>query len=137
MNNETANKVAEAIENSKNATVYSVAKQTGIPRTSLNRKLVGGTDFTVYEIARIAMALGVDPNDLLPSEFKSKQVAKMSKIAYSLEEATEQVGYSVRTIRYAIKNGDLIAGYANSKPVLSHKALEEWIENLPSESPNS
>ncbi|MGP9528622.1 helix-turn-helix domain-containing protein [Glutamicibacter sp. AOP5-A2-18] len=75
MNNETANKVAEAIENSKNATVYSVAKQTGIPRTSLNRKLVGGTDFTVYEIARIAMALGVDPNDLLPSEFKSKQVA--------------------------------------------------------------
>ncbi|MBF6672466.1 helix-turn-helix domain-containing protein [Glutamicibacter sp. FBE19] len=55
------------------------------------------------------------------------------KIAYNLEEAAEQVGYSVRTIRYAIKNGDLIAGYANSKPIISHKALEEWVDNLPSE----
>lgn len=57
------------------------------------------------------------------------------KIAYNLEEAAAQVGYSTRTIQYAIKNGDLIAGYANSKPIISHKALEEWIESLPTEAP--
>lgn len=77
MNNETAQKVAEAIDSKKpdGATKYNVALKAGIPRTTLDRKLAGGTDFTVYEIARIAMALGVDPNDLLPSEFKAKKAA--------------------------------------------------------------
>ena len=75
MNNETAQKVANAIEKTEGATAYNVALKTGIPRTTLTRKLAGGADFTVYELARIAIALGVDPNDLLPSEFNKKRCA--------------------------------------------------------------
>lgn len=75
MNNETAEKVANAIDSTEDATIYNVALKTGIPRTTLSRKLAGGADFTVYELARIAIALSVDPNDLLPSEFHKKQRA--------------------------------------------------------------
>ncbi|MBB5513426.1 transcriptional regulator with XRE-family HTH domain [Neomicrococcus aestuarii] len=72
MINETAQRVAKAIKKREGATVYGVAKETGIPRTTLIRKLAGGTDFTVYELARIAIALDVDPNSLLPKEFKTE-----------------------------------------------------------------
>lgn len=71
MNTETAQIVSMAIDGVDGATKYSVAKATGIPRTTLERKLKGVGDFTVYEIARIAIALEVDPNELLPSDFKS------------------------------------------------------------------
>lgn len=61
----------------------------------------------------------------------------MSKLAYNLEEAAEQTGYSVRTLQRHIKDGNLIARYANTKCVITHDALTEWLEALPMESPNS
>lgn len=73
--NETAQKIAKAIENHKTETTSSVSLKTGIARTTLNRKLAGGADFGVYEVARIAMALGVDPESFLPKAYKVKAVA--------------------------------------------------------------
>lgn len=61
----------------------------------------------------------------------------MSKIAYNLEEAAEQTGYSVRTLQRHIKDGNLIARYANTKCVIMHDALSGWVEDLPTESPNA
>lgn len=79
MNNETAQKIADAIENHPTETPSSVALKTGIPRTTLGRKLVGGTEFGVYEIARIAIALDCDPEEFLPKEYK--RVTETKKVA--------------------------------------------------------
>ena len=60
----------------------------------------------------------------------------MSKLAYSFEEAAEQTGYSVRTLKNHAANGDLIVRYANSKGVIRHDELKEWLANLPAEAPS-
>jgi len=46
----------------------ALAKATGIPLTTLKRKLDGYSEFTVGEIARLAVALGVAGVELLPPE---------------------------------------------------------------------
>jgi len=59
----------------------------------------------------------------------------MSKLAYSLEEATEATGYSLDTIRKAIRNKDLTVRYANRKPVILAAELTDWLTSLPTEAP--
>lgn len=62
----------QKIEAARVGTEYSrnqLSTRTGIPYTTLTRKLNGISDFTVGEIGRIADALGVPPWDLLPDEF--------------------------------------------------------------------
>jgi len=59
----------------------------------------------------------------------------MSKIAYSIEEAAEAVGYSTDTIRRALRTNDLTAKYVNSKPVILASELTSWLESKPSEPP--
>lgn len=59
----------------------------------------------------------------------------MSKVAYSIEEAAEATGYSTDTIRRALRNSDMTARYANSKPVILATELTEWLEALPTEAP--
>lgn len=56
-----------------------------------------------------------------------------TKLAYSFEEAAEATGYSVATIRTAVRNHDLIARYANSKPVIRTCELDDWLRSLPTE----
>jgi len=55
------------------------------------------------------------------------------KIAFSIEEAAEAVGYSTDTVRRAIRNNDLAVKYANSKPIILATELQAWAEALPSE----
>lgn len=77
MNNEIADKIANAIDRTSGATRASTALASGIARNTFTRKMNGGgVDFTVYEIARIAIALQVDPGELLPKEFASEKVHK-------------------------------------------------------------
>lgn len=59
----------------------------------------------------------------------------MNKLAYTYEEAAAATGYSERVIRNAVRNHELIPSFANSKPVLRKQALEDWLENLPTEKP--
>lgn len=61
----------------------------------------------------------------------------MQKIAYTYEQAADQVGYSERTIRQAVKDGNLIARFANSKGVIEHEELLAWVKALPTEPPRS
>lgn len=58
------------------------------------------------------------------------------KIALTFEEAAEASGYSVDTIRRAVRNNDLIARHANTKPVILVSELTDWLENLPTEAPS-
>lgn len=57
----------------------------------------------------------------------------MDKISYSLEEAAAATGYGETTIKVAIRHGDLVPRYANSKPVIPAGELAAWIESLPTE----
>lgn len=58
------------------------------------------------------------------------------RIAYTFEQAAEQTGYSVRTLKQAVADGNLAARYANSKGVLRHADLETWLDSLPAEAPS-
>ena len=62
----TSEAVAEAIE-SAGQTHLAVAEQTGIPRTTLLRRLTGTSPFTVSELERIAALLSVPVHSLIPS----------------------------------------------------------------------
>lgn len=57
------------------------------------------------------------------------------KIAYTFEEAAEQSGYSVRTLKQQVADGNLAARYANSKGVIRHEDLAAWLDQLPAEAP--
>lgn len=59
----------------------------------------------------------------------------MSKLSFTIEEAAESTGYSTDTIRRAIRNSDLTARYANSKPVILASELSDWLQALPTEAP--
>lgn len=56
-----------------------------------------------------------------------------AKLAYSVDEAAAATGYSSGTIRTAIRRHDLIARYANSKPVILADELLDWLKSLPTE----
>ena len=59
-----------------------------------------------------------------------------AKISYTFEEAAEMVGYSIRTLKQAVADGNLAARYANSKGVLRHEDLDSWIDGLSAEPPS-
>ncbi|MDQ1059114.1 hypothetical protein QFZ23_003015 [Arthrobacter globiformis] len=56
-----------------------------------------------------------------------------SKLAYNLEEAATATGYTVSTLRIAIRRHDLLARYANTKPIILADELQDWLRSLPTE----
>lgn len=50
-------------------TKKQIAEATGIPYTTLGRKLLGTTEFTFTELKMIADALGVAPSTFTPPAF--------------------------------------------------------------------
>ena len=57
------------------------------------------------------------------------------RIAYTFEQAAEQSGYSVRTLKQQVADGNLAARYANTKGVIRHADLDDWLDRLPAEAP--
>ncbi|MFK0042056.1 hypothetical protein ACIQTW_19655 [Paenarthrobacter sp. NPDC090517] len=55
------------------------------------------------------------------------------KLALTFEEAAEACGYSVRTLKYQVAAGNLMARYANSKGVIRVEDLARWLDELPAE----
>lgn len=62
---EVARRVAEAIE-AGGQSQLRIAEATGIPRTTLIRRLSGTSSFTVAELSSIASVLGVDLGAFMP-----------------------------------------------------------------------
>jgi len=58
-----------------------------------------------------------------------------AKLAYTFEEAAEQTGYSVRTLKQQVADGNLLARYANTKGVIRHADLDAWLDGLSAEPP--
>ena len=60
-------------------------------------------------------------------------------IAYNYDDAAAAVGLkSVFTIREAVRRGELIPRYPNSKtPIILHTELLAWAESLPVDKPEA
>lgn len=59
----------------------------------------------------------------------------VEKLALTFEEAAEASGYSIRTLKQAVYDGNLMARYANSKGVIRVEDLAKWLDDLPAEAP--
>lgn len=70
----TATLIKDAIS-SEERTYTWTANKAGMSPATMRRKLNGGADFTIGEVARIAAALGKAPADLLPREFRTASAA--------------------------------------------------------------
>lgn len=57
------------------ASINGLAAATGIPFSTLRRKLAAPEQFTMADLLVIAEALGVAPSALLPREFTAEVVA--------------------------------------------------------------
>ncbi|MGC0144424.1 helix-turn-helix domain-containing protein [Pseudactinotalea sp. Z1732] len=74
MAGEVARNVSQAIV-TQGQTKQRIAEVTGIPYSTLSRKLLGRSEFTFTEIALVADALGVSPASLIPDAFTLKASA--------------------------------------------------------------
>lgn len=72
--NETAALITEAMTTADRSMKWT-ADRAGIANATFRRKIHGGGDFTVSEVARIAQVLGIHPADLLPVEFRTAVAA--------------------------------------------------------------
>jgi len=64
----TAEKILKGMDAVERTQTWT-ADRAGLSYPTFRRKLAGGGDFTVPEVARIAKALGMHPIELLPDEF--------------------------------------------------------------------
>ena len=64
----TAGQVIHAMNLAERSMKWT-AERSGIAVGTFRRKIHGGGDFTVSEVARIAKALNMHPADLLPTAF--------------------------------------------------------------------
>jgi transcriptional regulator with XRE-family HTH domain len=69
---EVAGRVRAALAENDRTQAY-LSRSTGIPITTLKRKLDGLADFTLRDIDRIARALKCPPKTLIPDAFRSEQ----------------------------------------------------------------
>lgn len=62
------------------------------------------------------------------------RASDVPRVALSITEAAEAVGYSDKTIRQAIASGELVARYGTgSKPVIRIADLDAWLLALPTQ----
>lgn len=59
-----------------------------------------------------------------------------ARLSYTFEQAAETTGYSIRTLKQQVADGNLVARYANSKGVIRHEDLADWLDRLPAEAPS-
>ncbi|WP_053387666.1 hypothetical protein [Leucobacter japonicus] len=59
----------------------------------------------------------------------------MSAISYSVKGAAEATGVSEPLVRQAIKDGDVVVRYWNSKQLIEHDELKRLVQSLPTEKP--
>jgi len=57
----------------------------------------------------------------------------LEKLAYSINELVEVSGVGRTSIYNAIRANELCPQYRGTKPVISRKEAERWIDSLPTE----
>lgn len=61
--------------------------------------------------------------------------AALDKLSYSVPNLAAATDLSVDSISKAIKNGDLVANYFGSKPLVTRDEARRWLNDLPNEKP--
>lgn len=61
---------------------------------------------------------------------------KLDKISYSVPNLAAATDLSVDSINKAIKDGDLVARYFGTKPLIGRDEAQRWFESLPDEKPS-
>lgn len=69
---EAAHLVQDAIDKAERSKKWT-SEKAGLAYATFNRKLAGGSDFTLNELARVAKALDIPVIDLLPEDFKASR----------------------------------------------------------------
>lgn len=60
-------------------------------------------------------------------------VNRVPLLALTYRDASLATGYSVSVLHMAVANDQLVASYANSKPVFRLDELDRWLASLPAE----
>lgn len=55
------------------------------------------------------------------------------RLAYTVQEFAAATGLGVTTIRDAIKKNEIVPSFVGTKPLISRREGERWIESLPAE----
>ncbi|POH58248.1 helix-turn-helix domain-containing protein [Arthrobacter glacialis] len=55
----------------------------------------------------------------------------IEKLAYTLEEAAEQSGFTVNNLRAQVNSGRLAARQAGRESAIRHAVLAAWLDTLP------
>jgi len=61
--------------------------------------------------------------------------ATLDKLSYSVPNLAAATDLSVDSISKAIKNGDLVASYFGTKPLVTRDEAMRWLDGLPNEKP--
>jgi hypothetical protein len=69
----------------------------------------------------------------MTTDDEERVFAPIPKLAFTFEEAAAATGYGKTVIKMAVRRGDIIPSYANSKPVIRLEELQHWLEALPAE----
>ena len=56
-------------------------------------------------------------------------------VAYTITDAAQAVGMGKAAFNAILAAGDITRRYPNSKPIISHAELVEWVESLPVDKP--
>lgn len=67
-NQGTPHRIVAAMNEAERSQKWT-AEKSGLAISTFRRKINGGADFTIGEVARVAAALSVKPLALLPDEF--------------------------------------------------------------------
>lgn len=63
----------------------------------------------------------------------TKPPVVLDKLAYTIPNFAIVVDMSVEAVRQQIRDGRLIPGYPNTRPLISKTEGERWLASLPSE----
>lgn len=70
--------------------------------------------------------------DLIPAAVSYELVAPVS---FDLPRAAAACGLSVRELQHAIRDGDLVAHYRGTKPLIEFEELKAFVRALPTARP--
>lgn len=60
-------------------------------------------------------------------------MTEQERRAYTMQEVADMVGTSLDTIKKAASKGELEVRYPHRRPLITSKAIDEWLESLPTE----
>ncbi len=140
--------VSQAVQRALTAagiSALAASQNTGIPRTTLHRRLTGSSPFLVTELVALAELCGVQVSALVASAEerlgdaggKVTEPGDMTdRLAYTRQEAADSCGLSYSIIDRAIKSGALRERWpGKGKSIILRADLEAWLDDMPENKP--